>query len=144
MKKVITVRKNRAQRAGLWFLLVTIVCAAVAVSLFWSPFVQSFLLFFPIILLALFMALYYEIWQVSFDQRKISLKRLFLRTRTYSYTQISDAYTTYSISLRDEHICLLFSDGKKIVFLLKDENAAMAKRMLLSHYSLRAAKWYES
>ena len=144
MKKVITVRKNKSQRAGLWFLLVTIVCAAVAVSLFWPPFVQSFLLFFPIILLALFMALYYEIWQVSFDQRKISLKRLFLRTRTYSYTQISDAYTTYSISLRDEHICLLFSDGKKIVFLLKDENAAMAKRMLLSHYSLRAAKWYES
>lgn len=73
MKKVITVRKNRAQRAGLWFLLVIIVCAAVAVCLLWSPYVQSFLLFFPIILLAFFMALYYEIWQVSFDQRKISL-----------------------------------------------------------------------
>lgn len=144
MKKVITVRKNRAQRAGLWSLLVILVCAAVAVCLFWSPFIQSFLLFFPIILLAFFMALYYEIWQVSFDQRKISLKRLFFGTRIYSYAQISDAYTTHSISLRDEHICLSFSDGKRIVFLLKDENATMAKRMLLSHHSLRAAKWYGS
>ncbi|MBP3538645.1 MAG: hypothetical protein J6J62_02250 [Oscillospiraceae bacterium] len=141
MKNVVTVKKNKAHRAGLWFFLVLVVCAAVAVCLLWAPFVQAFLLFVPIILCVFFMALYYEVWQLSFSQKEISLKRLFFMMRTYSYAQISDAYTTYSVSLRGEHICLTFSDGKRIVFLLNDENADKAKRILMSHHSLRAPKW---
>ena len=122
MKNVVTVKKNKAHRAGLWFFLVLVVCV-------------------PIILCVFFMALYYEVWQLSFSQKEISIKRLFFKLRTYSYAQISDAYTTYSISLRGEHICLTFSDGKRIVFLLNDENADKAKRILMSHHSLRAPKW---
>ena len=140
MKKVTVIRKNKAQRAGMWFLLIVFVCAAVAVCLLWSPYVQSFLLFFPIILPVLFMALYYEIWRVSLGTGKITIKRLFSGTKTYSYDQIIDAYVAYSYTLH-EHICLSFSDGKRIRFRTEDENANMARRIIQSHHSIRILNW---
>lgn len=140
MKKMIVVRKSKSQRAGMWFLLVIMVCAAIAVCLLWSPFVQSFLLFLPIILPAFFMVLYDEIWQVSLAPSTITIKRLFFGTKTYSYVQISDAYTAYSYTLH-EHICLSFTDGKKIRFRMEDENASIARREIQSHHSIRILNW---
>lgn len=136
MKKVIVVRKNEAQRAGMWFLLVIMVCAAAAVCLLWSPFVQSFLLFLPIILPVFFIVLYYEIWQLALGPSEITIKRLFLGAKTYSYGQITDAYVAYSYTLH-EHICLSFSDGAKIRFRMEDENASIARRRIQSHHSIR-------
>lgn len=140
MKKMIVVRKNKSQRAGMWFLFVIMVCAVIAVCLLWSPFVQSFLLFLPIILPVFFMVLYYEIWQVSLAPNTITIKRLFFGTKTYSFVQISDAYTAYSYTVH-EHICLSFTDGKKIRFRMEDENASIARREIQSHHSIRILNW---
>lgn len=140
MKKTTVVRKNKAQRAGMWFLLVIMVCAVIAVCLLWSPFVQSFLLFLPIIFPAFFMVLYDEIWQVSFGPSTMTIKRLFFGEKTYSYGQISDAYVAYSYTLH-EHICLSFTDGKKLRFRMEDENAGFARRAIQSHHSIRVLNW---
>lgn len=140
MKKVIVVRKNKAQRAGMWFLFAIMVCSAIAVCLLWSPSAQSFLLFFPIILPVFFMALYYEFWQVSLAPSAITTKRLFLGAKTYSYGQISDVYVAYSYTLH-EHVCLSFSDGKRIRFRAEDENANIARRRIQSHHSIRIVNW---
>lgn len=139
MKKIV-VRKNKSQRAGMWFLLVLMICAVIAVCFLCSPLDLSFLLFLPIILPAFFMVLYYEIWQVSLISNTITIKRLFFGTKTYSYVQISDAYTAYSYTLH-EHICLSFNDGKKIIFRMEDENASIARREIQSHHSIRILNW---
>lgn len=136
LKKVIVVRKSKAQRAGNCFLFAIMVCAATTACLLWSPFVQTFLLFFPVILPMFFVMLYYETWQVSFFPSKITFKYLFVRAKTYSYHQITDAYVAYSYTLH-EHICLTFSDGKSIRFRAEDENYGIARRRIQSHRSIR-------
>lgn len=140
MKKVITVRKNEAQRMGLFCLLMLMICASITVCVLWSPYVQTFLLFVPIILPMFFVLLYYETWQLSLSSNKITLKYLFLQPMTYSYSQIIDAYAAYSYTLH-EHICLTFSDGKHIRFRTEDENAGMARRKIQSHHSIRILNW---
>lgn len=86
------------------------------------------------------MVLYYEIWQVSFAPNTITIKRLFFGTKTYAYVQISDAYIAYSYTVH-KHICLSFTDGKKIRFRMEDENAGIAKREIQSHHSIRILNW---
>lgn len=140
MKKAIVVRKNKAQKVCIWFLLVLVICAAVTVCLLWAPFVQSIFLFLPIILPVLFMALYYETWQVSFGLSEITVNCLFFAQKIYYYRQISDVYIAYSYTLH-EHICLSFSDGKKIILRMEDENTGKAKRVIQSHHSIRILNW---
>lgn len=139
MKKVIVVKKNKAQRAGNGVLLVIIVCAAAIACMLWSPFVQTFLLFFLAILPMLLVVIYYETWRVSFGLSKITIKRMFFE-KIYSYYQITDAYVAYSYTLH-EHICLTFSDGKSIRFRSEDENAGIARRRIQSHHSIRILNW---
>lgn len=139
MKKVIVVRKNKAQRAGICVLIVIMICAAAIACMLWSPFVQTFLLFFLMILPMLFVVLYYETWRVSLGPNKITIKRMFFE-KTYFYYQITDAYVAYSYT-QHEHVCLTFSDGKSIRFRSDDENAGIARRRILSHHSIRILNW---
>ena len=140
MKKEIVVRKYKAERVCSWLLLVFIACTMTAACLLWGRDFRFFLLFLPILLPSIFVCLYYEMWQVSFGPGKITIKRLFLKTRTYAYHEIRDAYAAYSRTMQ-EHICVTFSDGKRITIRLKDVNAGMARRVLLSHHSIRASNW---
>lgn len=140
MKKVIVVKKNKAQRTGICVLLVIMVCAAVIACMLWSPYVQTFLMFIPIILPMFFVLLYYETWQIFLGPDKITIKCMFYRARTYTYYEISDAYIAYSYTLH-EHICLTFFDGKKIIIRLEDEDAGLARRRIQSHHSIRILNW---
>lgn len=145
MKNTIVVKKNKAQRAGMWFLLGIFVCAATAVCLLWFPVLQSSALLFcvllvPVILYVFLMALFYQIWQVSFGPIEITIRRLFFGTKSYTYVQISDVYAANSYTLH-EHIHIAFSDGKKIVIRMEDENADAARKIIQSHRSIRSLNW---
>lgn len=139
MKKVIVVRKNKAQRTGNRVLLVIMICAAAIACMFWAPFVQAFLLFFPAFLPMLVIVLYYETWRVSLGPNKITVKCMFFE-KAYSYYQITDAYAAHSYTLH-EHICLTFSDGKRIIIKSEDDNAGAARRKIQSHHSIRILNW---
>ena len=96
MKKVIVVRKNKAQRTGNRVLLVIMICAAAIACMFFE--------------------------------------------KAYSYYQITDAYAAHSYTLH-EHICLTFSDGKRIIIKSEDDNAGAARRKIQSHHSIRILNW---
>ena len=139
MKKVIVVRKNKAQRTGNWALLVSMVCGGAVACMLWSPYVETFLLFLPAMLPAFFIVLYFETWRISLGPNNITIKHMF-HEKTYSYYQITDAYAAHSYTLH-EHVCLTFSDGKRIIIRSEDENAGVARRRIQSHRSIRILNW---
>jgi len=139
MRSTIVVRKYKAERIGNWILLILLLLFSVYVctqcTIFFPTFLMSLLLLLPVF----FIALYYETWSISLSAKNITYKSL-LFTRVYSYNQITDAYTAYSATNHD-HICLLFFDGKRIRFRIKDENGRKAKIIIQSHCSIRESKW---
>ena len=136
MERLIIVKKNRSQRIGIYCVLVLIILALVAVFMLWLPSVETILLFFPAILPVLLILLYYETWQVALGPNTISIKCLFFRDKTYSYSQLIDVHITFSYTLH-EHICITLPDGKCIRLRTEDENFSKARRKLQSHYSIR-------
>jgi len=139
MKKAIIARKKKSQRIGLLVLFLFMVCACIAVCVLWTTDILYFLLFLPGILSFFFVWLYYETWQITLATNQISIRR-FWKTRTYTYAQIAVLYTAVSYTLHD-HICITFSDGKRIILRAEDENAGKARRCLQSHHSIRNLNW---
>jgi len=120
-------------------MIATLLFIAAAVCVVYS---KSVLVAFLLLIVSsplIFVILHYEKWRISFYDAKITIRK-FGRTKTYTYYQITDAYTAHSYTLHD-HICLVFSDGKKLIIRSDDENSDYARRKIQSHRSIRIAKW---
>ena len=138
MKKVIVVKHNSLQKLG-FYIIATLLFIVAAVCLLYSKSVLLALLLLIVYSPLVFVILHYERWRVSFDDAKITIRE-FGHSKTYSYYQITDAYTAHSYTLHD-HICLVFFDGKKLIIRSDDENSDYARRKIQSHRSIRRAKW---
>lgn len=135
MKTAIIVKKYTAERISFRVILVC-----------WVLFTLLFVVVpqqYPLLLVALpfvaiffFLLVYYESWQISFDKKTIIRRVLFVRIGIYSYSQISDVFESYS-ETNHEYIMLVFSNGDKFSFRLKDENAYLAKKLINTHHSIR-------
>lgn len=140
MKRVITVRKNRAQRIGIRIILVLMIVFEGAMFVSWDPNFWLFLLLLLPLLPVIGICMYYETWHVTLGSKRITTGGIFVLSRSYSFYQMTDAYVAHSYTLH-EHICLTFCDKKCIRFRMEDEHATLARRMIQSHHSIRIANW---
>lgn len=136
MKNRVTVRKNRAQRFGLWVLFIFFFAIDVGCTIWLQQFLSA-LIFLPWILIMFAMLLYYETWQISFLSDTIKTKKFLFYTRSYSYHQIVDVVESYSVT-NHGYVAIIFANSKKIRFRLEDENANKAVRIIQSHHSIRS------
>lgn len=135
MVKLCKVTKNRLQRICIRF-FTGFYYAITLISIIWSKQLVIVLAFAPWLLIMSILLFYFESWQVDVRPNSISSKVFHIKTATYSYQQIQDAYITYSFT-NHHYIMLTFTDGKKIKFRLEDENARNAVRIISSHYTIR-------
>lgn len=140
MNKITVVRKGASKRLTIRFLFFASVCSATAVTLIWSPSIQSFLLFLPAIISLFIMLLYYESYKITLTASRITITFLFIYRKSYSYNQIIDVYFANSYT-NHEHLCVTFSNKKSIQIFMDDINAKKARRIIQSHHSIRILKW---
>lgn len=88
-------------------------------------------------LIGLFAQLYFELWRITFTSKEIRVRRWPFRERTYSYSMIKEVTKGYSGVENDYLIYCKFTDGKGIAFRMKDVNAHLAVKRLLSHRTIR-------
>ena len=136
MKRTIIVRKKRSHRHGLLFLFLLLLSGSIAVCVAWAPYFETFLLLLCSISPLFLTILHYEIWKTVFTPKEIVIKRMFKKSKKFSYYQIKDAYLSYSCT-EYEQINLIFVDGTCIRFRTEDENAGKALRAIRSHHSIR-------
>lgn len=140
MGKEIIVRKNRAQRLGIiCVFMLMLILSLLAIILFYPVYyfgVLSLIGTLPI----LYILLYYETWQISISSNKITMKCLFKRTKSYSFSQIVDGYIANSYTLH-QYVCLLFYDKRRLQFRMEDENAKKALKGIQAHRSIRVLNW---
>ena len=88
-------------------------------------------------LIGLFAQLYFELWRITFTSKEIRIRHWPFRERTYSYSMIKEVTKGYSGAENDYLIYCKFTDGKGIAFRMKDVNAHLAVKRLLSHRTIR-------
>ena len=140
MKKEVVVRKKRSQRLGVFFVFLLMLTLSIFATVFLYPLYYFGLLSIIGAMPALYIFLYYEIWCISFSAKEITVKCMFQRTRSYSYSQIVDGYIANSYTMY-QHVSLTFCDKRKLRFRMEDENANRALKTIQSHYSLRSLNW---
>lgn len=140
MKKIIIVRKNRAQRCGLLVLYLTMVCLSVFLITLLFPVYYYGLLSLTGTIPILYVLIYYQTWRISFSAKHITIKQLFRKSKTYTYSQITDGYIANSYTLH-QHVSLAFYDNRSFRFRIEDENANIALKIIQTHHSLRNTKW---
>ncbi len=91
----------------------------------------------PLVLIAIFVQLYLELWRITFTSQEIRVRRWPFREKIYAYSMIKEVTKGYSNAENDYVICCKFADGKDIAFRSKDVNAALAAKKLLSHRTIR-------
>ena len=96
---------------------------------------------FPLVLIGLSIQLYFELWRITFTSKEICIRCWPFRERTYSYSMIKEVTKGYSGAENDYLIYCKFTDGKGIAFRMKDVNADLAVKRLLSHRSIRTVRY---
>ena len=138
MKKMITVRKNKKHRIGI-FLFMIAVGILVGIISITTKSLPITLLTLPWFLLIFVLWIYYETWQIILEPKKIYKKVFFLRSKQYSYFEIKDAVIWHSYT-ESYSITISFSDGKSMQFRLTDENARIAISRISSCRTVRTEK----
>lgn len=92
-------------------------------------------------LIGLFAQLYFELWRITFTSKEIRVRRWPFWERTYSYSMIKEVTKGYSGAENDYLIYCKFTDGKGIAFRMKDVNAHLAVKRLLSHRTMREVRY---
>ena len=95
-------------------------------------------------LIGLFAQLYFELWRITFTSKEIRVRRWPFRERTYSYSMIKEVTKGRSVAEKDYLIYCKFTDGKGVAFRMKDVNADLAIKRLLSHRTIRTVRYYGS
>ena len=138
MKKMITVRKNKKHRIGIFLFMIAVGILAGIISIS-AKSLPIILLTLPWFLLIFVLWIYYETWQIILEPKKIYKKVFFLRSKQYSYFEIKDAVIWHSYT-ESYSITISFSDGKSMQFRLTDENARIAISRISSCRTVRTEK----
>ena len=138
MKKMITVRKNKKHRIGIFLFMIAVGILAGIISIS-AKSLPIILLTLPWFLLIFVLWIYYETWQIILEPKKIYKKVFFLRSKQYSYFEIKDAVIWHSYT-QYQCITVSFSDGKHLQFRLDDENAKSAISRISSCRTVRTEK----
>lgn len=99
---------------------------------------------FLLVLIGLCIQLYFELWRITFTSKEIRVRRWPFRERTYSYSMIKEVTKGRSVAENDYLIYCKFTDGKGVAFRMKDVNANLAIKRLLSHRTIRTVRYYGS
>lgn len=140
MRKEIIVQKSRAQRLGIICVFILLLILSILEIILLYPVYYFGVLSLIGTLPVLYILLYYETWQISVSSNKITVKCLFKRTKSYSFSQIVDGYIANSYTLH-QYVCLFFYDKRRLQFRMKDENANKALKRIQAHHSLRVLNW---
>lgn len=89
----------------------------------------------PVILM-LIIPLYYASWQITFDVSGIHKRLFWIKMGSHSWAQVSEVRASYSHT-EQEVISIIFKDGKTVRFRMICENADKARKLLLSHHSIK-------
>lgn len=134
MKKTVVVKKNCVLR-NCFRVGISVIVTACLVTICCNHY-PLLLIFATMGVMFAFILLYIESWNIEFSAHRIIQKRFFLTTGDYSYTELREILFSYSLS-DHEYVLLVFNRGKHIRFLMKDENAQKALRILGQHKSIR-------
>ena len=134
MKKTVVVRKNSVLR-NCFRVGTAVIVTACLVTICCNRY-PLLLIFGPMSGIFAFLLLYIESWNIEFSADRIKQKRFSLTKGDYSYTELREILFSYSLS-DHEYVLLVFDSGKHIRFLMKDENAQKALRILGQHKSIR-------
>lgn len=135
--KSMVVRKAYGHRIALRFFTVLFLAAITAVAACFRQLAWIMLLMCsPVLAGMIGMLLYYETWQVIFEQDGVRKKVFGLSGKVHGYSQIKDAVTRRSYT-EQGIIRVIFTDNSSIKFRLEDENAEKAKKRILSYHSIR-------
>ena len=96
----------------------------------------------PLALIGLSIQLFFELWRITFTSKELRIRRWPFRERTYSYSMIKEVTKGYSGAENDYLIYCKFTDGKGIAFRMKDVNANLAVKRLLSHRTIRNVSYW--
>lgn len=95
----------------------------------------------PLALIGLSTQLFFELWRITFTSKELRIRRWPFREKTYSYSMIKEVTKAYSAAENDDLIYCKFTDGKGIAFRMKDVNADLAVKRLLSHRTIRTVPY---
>ena len=136
-KKTIIVKKCKSHRAGIvtFFVLMLVVTT---ICVFALRTVAAALLYIPVLIILMPMALYYLSWQIRIDKKGITRSVFFRKGKQYTFTMLQNVVKSYYVSERNFTIRMYFLDGKMIQFRMDDENAIQAVRELQRHCSIKS------
>ena len=141
-KKTIVIKMRKAHRIAvitIFSMLYLFMLAAMIYVITSSKFEIGIILMLLVIPTLLFLPfpLYYATWQIKFDADGIQ-KRLFgINCKKHAWTQIKEVRSAWLISERSYGISIQFKDGKSVRFRMDCENAEAAKKLILSHCSIK-------
>lgn len=81
--------------------------------------------------------LYYATWQITFDADGIQKQLFGIKCKKHLWAQIKEARSAWLISERSYGISIQFKDGQSVRFRMDCENAEAAKKLILSHCSIK-------
>lgn len=100
----------------------------------YTPVLMTVLFVLPL----LFAAVYDALWQISFDDKRIRVRRLWNK-REYGYHDIRSV-CEYHSSKPASRIIIELSDGRKLRFDDSYSDFSAARNMLLRHMSIRVVE----
>ena len=134
--KTVVVKKCKTHRVSIVaFSIVMLVVLTVCVVAMQTP--AAILLYIPVLVILSPMVLYYLTWQIRFEQKGIIRYVFGRKARKYSFTMLCEVVKRYYVSERNFTIRMHFLDGKTLQFLMNDENAVHAVKILQRHCSIR-------
>jgi len=142
MKKTVVIKMRKTHRIAvliMFSLLYLFMLAAMIYLVALSEFGFGIILMLLAIPTFLFLPfpLYYASRQITFDADGIQ-KRLFgIKCKKHAWTQVKEVRSAWLISERNYGISIVFKDRKAIHFRMDCENAEAAKKMILSHCSIK-------
>lgn len=141
MKKQIVVRRCKAHRIGIWAFSAVFTFALLAYVIFMAnlaglpPVTAVMYCIIPVALL-MPLSLYYASWQITFDANGIHERLFWFNAGSHSWAQVKEVRSTFSHT-EQEVISIQFKDGKTLRFRMICENAEKARKLILSHHSIK-------
>lgn len=141
-KKIVVIKMPKAHRVAvlvMFSLLFLFMLAAMIYVITSSKFeigIIFMLLSIPTFLFLPF-PLYYATWQITFDAAGIQKRLYGINHKKYAWTQVKEVRSAWLISERSYVISIILKDRKAIHFRMVCENAEAAKKLILSHCSIK-------
>ncbi len=135
MKKTVTVKRNQAQRIGIWLLSALILIGMGVLTVLSKQETAIVLCLIPALIL-LPLLLYYETWQLTFDHTGIHKRVFWFHAGSHSWHQIKEVRAFWSYTEKS-CIRILFTDGESIRFRKNDSSADKAIKWIQSHHSIQ-------